>query len=70
MTLEIPGPSLDRYKSVAGFDQSMGWEKIIKYFSCNNCFHLVDFSRFRGRRICDHMVVGFTTTSAISAYHH
>jgi len=24
----------------------------------------------RGRRGCDHMVVGFTTTYAISAYHH
>jgi len=24
----------------------------------------------RGRRGCDHMVVGFTTTCAISVYHH
>ena len=24
----------------------------------------------RGRRGCDRMVVGFTTTCAISAYHH
>jgi hypothetical protein len=30
-----------------------------------NCFNL-----FRGRRGGDRMVVGFTTTYAISAYHH
>jgi hypothetical protein len=24
----------------------------------------------RGRRGCDHMVIGFPTTCAISAYHH
>jgi len=27
-------------------------------------------SLFRGRRSRDHMVVGFTTTCAIRAYHH
>jgi hypothetical protein len=26
--------------------------------------------KIRGRRGCDRMVVGFTTTYAISAYHH
>ena len=24
----------------------------------------------KGRRGCDHMLVGFTTTCAVSAYHH
>jgi hypothetical protein len=70
MTLEIPGPSLDRYNNVAVLNRLMGWEKIIKYFFCNNCFHLVEFSRFRGCRSHDRMVVGFTTTCVISAYHH
>jgi hypothetical protein len=27
-------------------------------------------NRIGGRRGCDHMVVGFTATYAISAYHH
>jgi len=36
---------------------------LIKLFSKNQTL-------FRGRRGHDHMVVGFTTTYAISAYHH
>jgi len=30
----------------------------------------LDFSKYRGRRGRDRMVVKFTTTYAISAYHH
>ena len=35
-------------------------------------FDMVDLIIFkvRGRRDCDRMLVGFTTTFAISAYHH
>ena len=36
---------------------------IIKIGCRNRCFHW-------GRRGCDRMVVGFTITYAISAYHH
>jgi len=32
--------------------------------------YLQDLKLQRCRRGCDHMVVGFTTTYAISAYHH
>jgi hypothetical protein len=28
------------------------------------------FSKYRGRRVHDRMVVGFTPTCAISVYHH
>ena len=34
-------------------------------------FKVIFFYRLqRGRHDCDHMVVGFTTAYAISAYHH
>ena len=33
-------------------------------------YHLLTSNRWRGCRGRDHMVVGFTTTCAISAYHH
>ena len=32
--------------------------------------HRIDYMQKRGCRGHDHMVVGFTTTYAISAYHH
>ena len=35
-----------------------------------HCFLLLISNAFRGRRGRDLMVVGFTTTCAISAYHH
>jgi len=35
----------------------------------NNCLILLIFFE-RGRRGCDHMVVGFTTTYAFGAYHN
>ena len=35
---------------------------------CLNVWHLTNLTR--GCRGCDHMVVGFTTTCAIGAYHH
>jgi hypothetical protein len=37
------------------------------YFSIKDTNVLLNV---RCRRVRDHMVVGFTTTSAISAYHH
>ena len=39
-------------------------------FTCNNTFVSLSYIPYGGRRGRDRMVVGFTTTYAISAYHH
>jgi hypothetical protein len=47
------------------------FDQIVK-FSCEDILLYVPmiYAISRGRRGCDHMVVGFITTCAISAYHH
>jgi len=36
----------------------------------NLCIYIVIVIRYRGRRDRDQILVGFTTASAISVYHH
>jgi hypothetical protein len=49
------------------FELLASWES----YSCDNNFLCSYFVlHMQGRHGCDHTVVGFTTTYAISAYHH
>jgi len=41
-----------------------------KHFKCNFDCVLSELIQMRGRRVRDHMVVGFTTKYAISDYHN
>ena len=41
-----------------------------KHFKCNFDCILSELIQMRGRRVHDHMVVGFTTKYAISVYHN
>ena len=57
------------------FCVQLRWEVIVHFVDIggiddHHCLNFLFIIVQRGRRGCDQMVVGFTTTYAISAYHH